>query len=164
MTLNHSLPSHPLTPCPLRETYECEGSSQKRPYQRHWNRLAFFTLVSCGFYSHYPTRQPELLPIHRTRLIDSNRCLERTDVSVASVNPPFFVRPFAPGLVIPTGDYGVFSTNLIFFNARSLVRVLGISLLAPSQRSRPHSQCGRSPSEAQLMIRRELRRSGCPGG
>ena len=42
---------------------------------------------------------------------------KRTDVSVASVNPPFFVGPFAPGLVIPTGDYSVFSTNLILFNA-----------------------------------------------
>ena len=42
---------------------------------------------------------------------------ERTDVSVASINPPFFVGPFAPGLAIPTGDYSVFSTNLILFNA-----------------------------------------------
>ena len=42
---------------------------------------------------------------------------KHTDVSVASVNPPFFVGPFAPGLVIPTGDYSVFSTNLILFNA-----------------------------------------------
>ena len=42
---------------------------------------------------------------------------KHTDVSVASVNPPFFVGPFAPGLVIPAGDYSVFSTNIILFNA-----------------------------------------------
>jgi len=42
---------------------------------------------------------------------------KRTDVNVASVNPPFFIGPFAPALVIPTGDYSMFSTNLIIFNA-----------------------------------------------
>jgi len=42
---------------------------------------------------------------------------KHTDVSVASINPPFFIGPFAPALVIPTGDYSMFSTNLILFNA-----------------------------------------------
>jgi len=42
---------------------------------------------------------------------------KHTDVSVASVNPSFFIGPFAPGLVVPTGDYSTFSTNLLLFNA-----------------------------------------------
>jgi nucleoside-diphosphate-sugar epimerase len=42
---------------------------------------------------------------------------KHTDVNVASVNPPFFIGPFAPGLVIPAGDHSVLSTNLILFNA-----------------------------------------------
>lgn len=42
---------------------------------------------------------------------------KHADVSVASINPPFFIGPFAPALVIPTGDHSMFSTNLIIFNA-----------------------------------------------
>jgi nucleoside-diphosphate-sugar epimerase len=46
-----------------------------------------------------------------------NLAEKHTDVNVVSVNPPFFIGPFAPALVIPTGDYSAFSTNLILFNA-----------------------------------------------
>lgn len=42
---------------------------------------------------------------------------KHTDVNVASVNPPFFIGPFAPGLVVPAGDYSMFATDLILFNA-----------------------------------------------
>ena len=42
---------------------------------------------------------------------------KHTDVSVASVNPPYFIGPFAPGLLIPAGDHSVLSTNLMIFNA-----------------------------------------------
>jgi nucleoside-diphosphate-sugar epimerase len=39
------------------------------------------------------------------------------DVNVASINPPYFIGPFAPAFVIPTGDHSVLSTNLLLFNA-----------------------------------------------
>ena len=46
-----------------------------------------------------------------------NLAEKHPDVNVASINPPFFIGPFAPALVIPTGDYSMFSTNLVLFNA-----------------------------------------------
>jgi len=46
-----------------------------------------------------------------------NLAEKHPDVNVASINPPFFIGPLAPALVIPTGDYSMFSTNLILFNA-----------------------------------------------
>jgi len=46
-----------------------------------------------------------------------NLAEKHPDVNVASINPPFFIGPFAPALVVPTGDYSMFSTNLLLFNA-----------------------------------------------
>ena len=46
-----------------------------------------------------------------------NLAEKHAGVNVASVNPPFFIGPFAPGFVIPIGDYSTLSTDLLLFNA-----------------------------------------------